>query len=594
MSTGTFQVDFEHLIRLLAENLYSDPHVAIRELIQNASDSCVRRLAQHGVFQPAIHVRIDPTKRLLVVEDNGTGMARDDVVRYLATIGASQTRQVKFSTADQNAAQMLIGQFGIGFLSTFVIGHQVTVDTLAEGSEQAVLWRSQGSADYSLELGTRQQIGTTVTIELEPAFYNLLDETTLRATIIRYADFIQFPVYLGDDARPINRMHAPWHLDASEHEYIDYVKHRYGVVPLAVEPITIKQQQAECVGVLAIMPLQANLAIRPRSLDVFQRRMYVCQDLQLLPDWATFICGIIDAPLLELVASREGFMIERPNYRALREALVEAVRSFLIRLAQREPATFVQVVKQYNSGIKQAAVNDSQFFAAVADLLTFESDIGPITLTRYLERIPVRGADERTIFYVLNDLPPSAQQRAIVGARGVPVLHINSIEEKFLKKYCSLRHGVSFQPLTAGIAELIEAETDQQWRKLEQHCEQLGMQVYAVRFEPSHLTALAMRSSDYKREQVVDSLLKGSGSLLSFVQSVGRNRSDDYVLCVNTLNPLIQQLRDGQLSDPTWATVVRALWGYALLSSGVELTPELGEAVQKAQTSLLELALAQR
>lgn len=593
MSTGTFQVDFEHLIRLLAENLYSDPNVAIRELIQNASDSCVRRIAQQALFKPAIHVRIEPNQRLLIVEDNGTGMARDDVVRYLATIGASQTRQVKFSTADQNAAQMLIGQFGIGFLSTFVIGQQVTVDTLAEGSDQAVLWRSQGSADYSLELGTRQTIGTTVTIELEPAFYNLLDESTLRSTIICYADFIQFPVYLGDDARPINRMNGPWHLDGSEHEYIDYVQHRFGAVPLAVEPIAIKQHNAECSGVLAIMPSSAALKIHPRKLDVFQRRMYVCEDMQLLPAWATFVCGIIDAPLLELVASREGFMIERPNYRALREALADAVRSFLIRLAQREPATFLQVVKQYNSGIKQAAVNDNQFFAAVADLLTFESDLGPITLTRYLERIPVRGAGERTIFYVLNDLPPSAQQRAIVGARGVPVLHVNLIEEKFLKKYCAARHGISFQPLTAGIAELLEVETDPQWRNFEHHCEQLGMHVYAMRFEPSNLAALAMRASDYNREQVVDSLLKGSGSLLNFVQSVGRKRSDDYVLCLNTLNPLIQQLRDGQPSDQRWATVVRALWGYALLSSGIELTPELGEAVQHAQMSLLELALTQ-
>jgi len=193
--SGVFQVDFENLIKVLGQNLYANPKAAVRELIQNASDSCVRRREAED-FQPAIQVIAHPEERLLIFDDNGSGMSKDEVVQDLASIGGGRTRRVRqwLETSNPAAARMLIGQFGIGFLSAFVIADKVVVDTFSVGGGLPVRWICEGTGRYQIMPGDRSEPGTRVTLHLKPAHYDLLEEDVLRETIIRYADFIAFPI----------------------------------------------------------------------------------------------------------------------------------------------------------------------------------------------------------------------------------------------------------------------------------------------------------------------------------------------------------------------------------------------------------------
>lgn len=295
--TGKFQIDFENLINVLAENLYSDPKAAIRELIQNANDSIVRRIAfyqeQSISFVPTIHITTHRESRQLIIEDNGAGMIEREVINYLARIGGGRTREDRRTlvTKDPQATTLLIGQFGIGFLSSFVAAEEVIVDTLSVEHGVPVRWECKGTAEYQLSRGNRIEPGTQVILHLKQAHYDLLDEQILQDTIIRYADLIAFPIYLNESGKAVNRTNAPWYSDATEAEYAEYIQHRYNTIPLALKPIAVNQESLQVKGVLYVPPQAKEFKGRFRSVDLFQNRMYVGEDLNILPDWANFVCG---------------------------------------------------------------------------------------------------------------------------------------------------------------------------------------------------------------------------------------------------------------------------------------------------------------
>jgi molecular chaperone HtpG len=592
--SGVFQVDFENLIKVLGQNLYANPKAAVRELIQNASDSCVRRREAED-FQPAIQVIAHPEERLLIFDDNGSGMSKDEVVQDLASIGGGRTRRVRqwLETSNPAAARMLIGQFGIGFLSAFVIADKVVVDTFSVGGGLPVRWICEGTSRYQIMPGDRSEPGTRVTLHLKPAHYDLLEEEVLRETIIRYADFIAFPIYLNHSPQPVNRMQAPWHRDAAEVEYAEYIRHRYGVRPLALEPIAHESEDLSVQGVLFIPPRSAEWRRRLRAIDLFQKRMYVGEDLNLLPEWAGFVSGVLDCATIELVASREAAIVDNAAYRALQSFLEKAVTSFVRRLAEDDRPTFLEVIRQHDWPVKWGAVRNDFFFDQVRDLIPFKTDMGPMVLPRYLERVPERLGGIRTIYYVPGEQPLGQQQSAIFRARGVPVIQADLVEEQFLRKYAERVDNVGLRQMASGVVELMTFAEAPRWRALEARYEDLGIVARAVSFYPPEMPAMVVRQADYDTERLIEQIVDGSRSLIDFMTRIGRERSDAYGLCFNVDNPIIQRLAEYQGDETILNAALRAIYSSALLAAGVELTPELSQSVARAQMRVIELLLEQ-
>lgn len=592
---GTFQVDFQSLIQVLGENLYANPKAAVRELIQNASDSCVRRQVAGHAFRPAIQVMSRRDERLLIFEDNGAGMARDDVVQYLASIGGGRTRKerVRLSTENPAAARMLIGQFGIGFLSAFVVAEQVIVDTLSIEGGPPVRWTCEGTTEYQITPSDRAEPGTRVTLRLKEAHFDLLEEETLQNTIVHYADFIAFPIYLNGSPNPVNRMNAPWHLEGTESEYAAYIRHRYGVTPLALEPVAIERDDLEVQGVLFIPPRSAEWKHRLRSIDIFQKRMFVGEDLNILPEWAGFVSGVLDCPTLDLVASRESAISERPSYKALQDYLGQAVTAFIRRLAEQERPVFLEVIRQHDWAVKWGAVRNDFFFDQVKDLIPIPSDMGPLTLPKYLERVPERLGGIKTIYYVPGEQPLGQQQSTIFRARGVPVFQADLVDEQFLKKYAERGESLGLRQMVSGVIELVEFAEGAQWRALEARYQDLGIVARGVRFYPPEMPALAVRQADYDRERLIEQIVDGSRTLFDFMSRVGREKSDAYGLCFNVDNPVIQRLAAYEGDSTVLNAALRAIYSSALLAAGVELTPELSEMVARSEMRIIELLLEQ-
>ena len=306
--SGKMTINLPGVIKTLGENLYSDPGVSLRELIQNANDTCIiRRIDEPEAPQSEIHVRFDAWKRLLVVEDNGAGMTEDEAKKFLAVIGSSNTEQVRSRLEEMGQGDMahrLIGRFGLGLLSAFIIGDRVEFVTLSykDGAEP-IWWECDGGQEYSMGPAfDKTEIGTTVTIYVNPKHLGMLLEEKLTELIHLYADLLQVPIYLDPRPNPVNIMSAPWDHEASEAEYRKFVTERYpDEAILDVIPLEINEDEGKFqVGGVLFIPKQPLFIVKEHGdVTVYVRRMLVSQNERtLLPEWAKFVKGIVTSPNL--------------------------------------------------------------------------------------------------------------------------------------------------------------------------------------------------------------------------------------------------------------------------------------------------------
>src|SRR5262245_20666634 len=237
-----FNLHLPGLLKVLAEHLYASKKVGIRELIQNAHDSCTRRKieANEPRYAPRIDVELDEAARTITIRDNGNGLTEEEITTYLATIGRGYTRELRerLALCSPEEAAELIGQFGLGFLSAFLIASEVTLTTRSVRGGDSLRWYSTGDEHYDLAPGWHDEVGTTVTLRIKPTASFLLNERTLIETIRTYADFVPTPIHVGGDADPVNLMTPPWEADDVLRASRDYIARAFhNTKPLCVLPL---------------------------------------------------------------------------------------------------------------------------------------------------------------------------------------------------------------------------------------------------------------------------------------------------------------------------------------------------------------------
>ena len=393
-----FNLHLPGLLKVLAEHLYTSKKVGIRELIQNAHDSCVRRKIEAGErhYRPRIDIRLDARRRVITIADNGNGLTEEEIGSYLSTIGRGYTRELREKLAFESPAEAaeLIGQFGLGFLSAFLLASEVTLITRSVTGTPALRWQSSGDEHYDLEPAERDEVGTTVELAIKPAAAFILNEATLTETVRTYADFLPIPIHIDDDTVPINLMAPPWDEDDPARATLEYI-HRvlHGMTPLCVFPL---RDARVSIGHDSItVPLQGFLFVPPGSvasvreygdLHVFIRRMFICErERDLLPPWARFVRGVVECPLLQPTASRES-LHQDDNFDLVRRAIEAQLGEALRDLARDDVSTWRKVVRGHSDVIIGWAVSDKDFFDKVQDIVTFRTTRGPLNLPDYLDQ----------------------------------------------------------------------------------------------------------------------------------------------------------------------------------------------------------------
>jgi molecular chaperone HtpG len=556
---GRFQLNLPGLLKVLAEHLYSTLRVGVRELIQNAHDSCVRRAIESAPpdYQPRIDLTIDSETRSLRIADNGSGLTEEEIYTYLTVIGRGYTRELRerLASEDLGASQELIGQFGIGFLSAFLLASEVTVETRSAGG-RALRWFSTGDEQFELKDGNRLETGTTVELRLKSSALFLLREQNLLGVIREYADFLPTAIFVQDSSERANLGTPPWEEHDVEAACRAYVKRRFdeteplwvlpltdGVVDLGHDTITVPLR-----GFL-VVPASSVVSVKEYgTMAVYIRRMAICDaDHDLLPPWARFVRGVIDCPALQPTASREA-VHQDDAFEAVRQMLAEQLGNGLRAIAAKQTPAWKKIVFGHTDLIMGWASKDNEFFRMVADSVPLRTSRGRIALPEYLQ------ATASVVYYTTRELG-SLQEKVLAEGHDVPVIDASWFGvPSFLERYVEVRPGITLIRLDDDLEKVLRPAAPHELDELVALCNELGFVVAAASFRPVDLPAVMTYPA--KAEMVRDAtaaleeglIPDGFSSLMrGYVEQQSTSSSEVGTLHLNASCPLIRRLASEQI-----------------------------------------------
>ncbi|POX50385.1 molecular chaperone HtpG [Streptomyces sp. Ru71] len=422
MATETFefQVEARQLLQLMIHSVYSNKDVFLRELVSNASDALDKlRLAKlrddtldADVSDPHIEIEVDRDARTLTVRDNGIGMSYDEVGRLIGTIANSGTAQFLKElkeAEDEAGAEGLIGQFGVGFYSGFMVADEMTLLTRRAGESHGTRWSSRGEGTYTLERVDDAPQGTAVTLHLKPAdpdnqLHDYTSEWKIREIVKRYSDFITWPIKLvqpkGDDApepETLNSMKALWARsrdEVSDDEYHELYKHISHDWRDPLETIRLQAEGTFEYQALLFVPSHAPHDLftqnHRRGLQLYVKRVFIMDDCEeLLPSYLRFVKGVVDAQDLSLNVSREILQQDR-HIRAMRSRLTKKVLSTVKEMRTKDAERYATFWREFGAVVKEGLVTDAENRDAILAVASFASTHGEeeqTTLAAYVERM---------------------------------------------------------------------------------------------------------------------------------------------------------------------------------------------------------------
>src|SRR5262245_13613118 len=576
-----FNLHLPGLLKVLAEHLYSSKKVGVRELIQNSHDSCIRRRVEGDEpdYEPRIDLSIDTERRMRTVSDNGYGLTADEITNYLATIGRGYTRELRerLSLYDAAEATELIGQFGLGFLSAFLLASEVTLLTRSAQGGPCYRWHSGGDEFYEMQPAWREEIGTTVELRLKPAASFLLQERALVETVRQYADFLPIPIHVQGEQLPVNLMAPPWDADRPDRAIKDYITRAFRTEALWVMPL--RDRKVDLGHDSLTVPLRGFLFVPPGSvasvrefgdLNVYIRRMFICErERDLLPPWARFVRGVVDSPLLQPTASRESIH-QDDNFDRGRQAVQEELGEGLRELAQEDPTTWKRIVRGHSDVIIGWAVSDSEFFDRVEDIVTFRTSRGVLSLREYLD---LSGG---TLYYVTREMG-SLQEQVLAEGRDVPAIDASWFAvTPFLEKYARRHPHVKLVQLDGGAEQLLRPAPAGPFAALLAHYREQGVRAAVVTFRPAEAPALILYPQGAELAREAEASLQAGdlpGGLAGLVQGFvdGKRAGGDDLdgtLYLNAGNALVRRLAEAGIDPRARACALDLLHHVARLFAG--------------------------
>ena len=418
MSTETieFQAEARQLLQLMIHSIYSTKDVFLRELISNSSDALDKlRLAAYRdkdleVDTSDLHIalEVDSEQRTLTVRDNGIGMTRDEVVELIGTIAKSgtaemlaQLRQAREAAGtSEEATAELIGQFGVGFYSSFMVADRVELTTRKAGGHVGVRWESTGDSTYTVAEAADAPQGTAVTLHLKPednddALHDFANPATVRATVKRYSYFITWPIRIGEET--VNSRKALWaraQKDVSEEEYAEFYRHVSHDWREPLETIRLAAEGTFEYQALLFIPSHAPFDLFNRDahvgIQLYVKRVFIMGDCdQLMPEYLRFIKGVVDAQDMSLNVSREMMQQDR-QVKAIRRRLTKKVLSTIKDLQSERPEDYRTFWTQFGRVLKEGLLSDfdnQDTLLRISSFASTHSDEEPTTLAEYVERM---------------------------------------------------------------------------------------------------------------------------------------------------------------------------------------------------------------
>jgi molecular chaperone HtpG len=592
MTTETleFQAEARQLLQLMVHSIYSNKDIFLRELISNASDALdkLRLAVLQGELEADttdLHIALetDADARTLTVRDNGIGMSRDEVVALIGTIAKSGTAEMLSRLKESKESAELIGQFGVGFYSTFMVADKVTLVTRKAGESEGTRWESDGQGTYTIEPVADAPQGTAVTVHLRPkdeedALFDYASEMKIKEIVKRYSDFIAFPIRLGEQT--LNSMKALWARPRSEvkdEEYTEFYRH---ISHDWTDPLEIIQMRAEGTfeyEALLFIPSRAphDLFQRDgrRGIQLYVKRVFIMDDSrELMPDYLRFVKGVVDAADLSLNISREILQQDR-HIQLIRRRLAKKVLSTIKDLQTKDPEKYATLWREFGRAIKEGLLGDPDDQKAILDVSSFASTAGPetTTLAAYVERMP-EGQEE--IYYMTGETRAQVENSPHMEAfkaKGYEVLLLTDPVDEIWVDAVPEYEGKKLQSIARGSVDLdaspaSEEKSGEFAPLLTWLGETLTDEVKEVRLSTRLTTSPACLVSD--QADITPTLEKMYRAMGQDVPPVKR------ILELNPDHPLVTGLRaahEQRADDPNLPETAELLYGTALLAEGGDL-----------------------
>lgn len=494
--TRGFQSEVKQLLHLMIHSLYSNKEIFLRELISNASDAAdklrFRALSAADLYEGdgdlRVRISVDKENRTLTLSDNGIGMRRDEVIENLGTIAKSGTKAFLESMgSDQAKDSQLIGQFGVGFYSAFIVADKVTVRTRAAGAsaEEGVFWESAGEGEYTLAEIEKADRGTEITLHMREGEDEFLDAWRVRSIIGKYSDHIALPVEIESKDEEsdttswekINKAQALWtrnKAEISDEEYNEFYKHiAHDFSDPAIwshNRVEGKQEYTSLLYIPARAPFDMWNRDHKHGLKLYVQRVFIMDDAeQFMPNYLRFVRGLIDSNDLPLNVSREILQDSRVT-QSLRGALTKRSLQMLEKLAKDDAEKYQQFWKEFGLVLKEGPAEDHANQQQIAKLLRFattqsEGAEQTISLDDYLSRM-VEGQDK--IYYITADSYAAAKSSPhleLFRKKGIEVLLLSDRIDEWMMSYLTEFDGKTFQSVSKAddsLSKLADEETEEQ------------------------------------------------------------------------------------------------------------------------------------
>jgi len=608
-----FQAEVKQLLHLMIHSLYSNKEIFLRELISNASDAADKlrfeALSDASLYGTdadlKIRVSFDKEARTLTVSDNGVGMSRDEVVANIGTIAKSGTREFfQALTGDQAKDAHLIGQFGVGFYSSFIVADRVTLVTRRAGlaAGDAVRWESDGGGEYSIETAEKQDRGTEVTLHLREGEDELLDDFRLKALIRKYSDHIAIPIRmqkrvwdedkkehrLTDEEETVNQANALWARPKSEisdeqyQEFYKHVAHDFET-PLAWthNKVEGRHEYTQLLYLPAHAPFDLLDRTHRHGVKLYVRRVFIMDDAeQLLPAYLRFVRGVVDSNDLPLNVSRE-ILQQSKDIEAIRSGCTKRVLTLLEDMAQNQKDKYASFWKEFGLVLKEGVGEDQANKEKIAALLRFASthadtEEQSVSFADYLARMK---PGQEKIYYVTAESFLAAKNSPhleVFRKKGIEVLLLADRVDEWLVSNLTEFEGKTLASVARGDLDLGKLEDEAEKKEQEKQAGEykdltekikgaLGERVKEVRVT-LRLTAspACLVSDQYDLGGNLARILKAAG------QKVPASKP---IMEINPGHPLVQRLKYEETHFADWSQV---LFDQALLAEGGQLEDPAG------------------
>ena len=602
-----FQAEVKQLLHLMIHSLYSNKEIFLRELVSNASDAC-DKLRFEAIDHPellagdselALRVSYDKAARTITISDNGIGLSRDEAIANLGTIARSGTREF-FSqlTGDKQKDAQLIGQFGVGFYSSFIVADKVTVVSRRAGSDTAIRWESDGQGEFTIASAERAARGTDVTLHLRADEDELLNGWKLREILRRYSDHISLPIRMAkeewdeekkeqvqkDELEAVNQANALWTRSKSEvtdeqyREFYKTISHDYDD-PLAWTHNRVegRSEYTQLLYVPKHAPFDMWDRDARRGVKLYIKRVFIMDDAeQLLPSYLRFVRGVIDSADLPLNVSRE-ILQESRDVRAIREGSSKRILSLLEDLAENKQDDYAAFWVEFGQVLKEGVGEDPSNRDRIAKLLRFASThtgdaAQTVPLADYVSRMK-EGQDK--IYYVTADsysAASSSPHLEIFRKKGIEVLLLSDRVDEWMLSYLREFEGKSLVSVAKGgldLADLADDEEKKRQAEVAEEFKPLVERLQEALKDQAKEVRVTLRLVDSPACVVVGQN-ELSPHLLRMLKAAGQEAPDvKPVLEINPEHALISRIKNA--GDDEFGDWARLLLDQAMLAEGAQI-----------------------